>query len=319
LTGRPPGAPLPPQLVVVGAASRDLAADDGRGWRLGGGVSYGALTAARLGVRTGAIVGVDAEAERADELDLLRAAGVDVRLVRLARGPVFVNLEGPGGRVQECVDRSDPIPVQAVPDSWRGAAGWLLAPVAAELDGAWSGVPSEAALVALGWQGLLRRLVPGRPVERLDPRPDPLLRRADLVGVSADDLDRRADLAGLRGLLRPDATLIVTNADGGGVVVRRPGAELEIRRYPAIAAGGVVDPTGAGDVFLAALAAARVEPRLVGGRIGQSFDLLLAAAAGSLAVEAPGLRGVPDRAAVRARMAEGRRASARIQQRKPSP
>jgi len=42
----------------------------------------------------------------------------------------------------------------------------------------------------------------------------------------------------------------------------------------------------------------------VGGRIGQGFDLLLAAAAASLVLEGPGMLGVPTRAAVRQRMAE---------------
>ena len=36
-------------LVVVGAASRDITPDDPRGWRLGGAASYASLAAARLG------------------------------------------------------------------------------------------------------------------------------------------------------------------------------------------------------------------------------------------------------------------------------
>ena len=76
-----------------------------------------------------------------------------------------------------------------------------------------------------------------------------------------------------------------------------------MRHYPAVPSPAIVDPTGAGDVFLAALAAARIEPALVGGRVGRGFDLLLAAAASSLVLEGPGTMGVPDRAAVRARMA----------------
>lgn len=224
----------------------------------------------------------------------------------LDHGPVFVNVEGPDGRVQECIERSDPVPVEALPSAWRAAAGWLLAPVAAEVGGEWADVPSEAAHVAVGWQGLLRRLVPGRPVEPIAPRPDPLLARADLVAVSRQDVAPDIDLDSLHGLLQGGATLVVTGGERGGVVVAGGAGSLALRRYPAVRARAAVDPTGAGDVFLASLAAARIEPRLVGGRFGQGFDLLLAAAAGSLAVEAAGLRGVPDREAVRARIAEGR-------------
>ena len=48
-----------PEVVVVGAASRDLVDDDARGWRLGGGVSYSALALARLGLPVRALIGVD--------------------------------------------------------------------------------------------------------------------------------------------------------------------------------------------------------------------------------------------------------------------
>jgi len=134
----PSQPPVPPTVVVVGAAARDITDDDPRGWRLGGGVSYSALTTARLGLRTGAIVGVDAEAAGAWELDLLRSAGVDVRLVPLQHGPIFVNIERPEGRLQECRNSSDPVPLAAVPPEWLAAPGWILAPVAAELPAAWA-------------------------------------------------------------------------------------------------------------------------------------------------------------------------------------
>lgn len=297
-----------PAIVVVGSASRDLVDDDPRGWRLGGGVSYSALTTARLGIATGAIVGVDAEAATASELDLLRDAGVDVRLVPLAHGPVFVNIERPEGRLQLCGDRSDPVPVDTVPDAWRSAPGWILAPVAAELPPAWAAFPSDEAFVAVGWQGLLRELEADQPVRHVAPRPDPIIARADLVGLSRDDVERDVVLADLYALLRRGASLAVTQGDHGGLVVHGAhgdrDAALDLRHYPAVPSHAVVDPTGAGDVFLAALAAARVEPRLVGGRIGQGFDLLLAAAAASLVLEGPGMFGVPTRDAVRARMAE---------------
>jgi sugar/nucleoside kinase (ribokinase family) len=301
-----------PDVVVVGSASRDVAADDPRGWRLGGGVSYTALTTARLGLATAALVGVDDLAAEADELDLLRRAGVDVSLVRLARGPVFENIERPGGRVQNCVEVSDPIPPAAVPDAWRSANGWILTPVAAEIPPEWSAVPPDPAIVAVGWQGFLRVLAAGAQVRHLRPRPSAVVGRADLVGVSRDDLDHRIRLATLSALLRPGATLAVTQGDRGGLVMEAgPGGPRSLRHYPAVRTHGAVDPTGAGDVFLAALAAARIQPRLVGGRLAGGLDLLLAAAAASLVLEGPGLRGVPDRAAVARRMAEGAEARRR--------
>jgi sugar/nucleoside kinase (ribokinase family) len=76
------------EVVHVGAACRDVASDDARGWRLGGGVTYAALATARLGLRTAAVVGVDAVARSARELDTLRDAGVDLLLVDLDEGPV---------------------------------------------------------------------------------------------------------------------------------------------------------------------------------------------------------------------------------------
>ena len=72
-----------PEVVHVGSASRDITAEDPRGWRLGGGVTYAALTTARLGLRTAAIIGVDASAATATELGMLADAGVDVQLVEL--------------------------------------------------------------------------------------------------------------------------------------------------------------------------------------------------------------------------------------------
>jgi sugar/nucleoside kinase (ribokinase family) len=299
--------PRPPLAIVVGAASRDMAEDDPRGWRLGGGVSYSALTTARLGIPTAAVIGVDEEASRAHELDLLRQAGVDIELVPLEHGPVFVNLERPEGRLQLCLSRSDPVLVGAVPDAWRAARGWILAPVAAELPDGWADVPPASAIVAVGWQGLLRELIPGEAVRHIDPAPNPLIGRADLVGLSRDDVDPATELAALCRLLRRGSTLAVTRGDRGGLVMEGgPDGPGHPRHYPPVRSHNPIDPTGAGDVFLAALAAARIEPRLVAGRLDAGFDLLLAAAAASLVLEGPGLLGVPDRAAVAERMAAAR-------------
>jgi sugar/nucleoside kinase (ribokinase family) len=294
-----------PDIVVVGAASRDLAADDARGWRLGGAATYAALATARLGVRTGALVGLDADATGAHELGALREAGVALVEVRLPGGPVFDNVEGPAGRRQVAHAVGPAVPTDALPASWRAAGAWFLGPVAGELEDAWAAVPSDASIVALGWQGLLRDVRAGEVVRRVQPARSALLARADIVGVSRDDLDPETTLADLCALLRPGATLIVTaGADGGVVAEAGSDGPRALYRYPAFASDRVVDPTGAGDVFLAAVLAARARPQLIGGRLGQRFDLRLAAAVASLVVEAPGLGGVPTREAVRRRMAD---------------
>ena len=174
----------PIEIVHIGSASRDLTSEDTRGWKLGGGSPYSALATARLGLRTAALVGVDAAAASAEELDLLRDAGVELVLQRLNTGPVFRNRELPGGRVQDCLVAGSPLPVPDLPGTWQEAAAWLLEPVAGELEEGWAGQLPPGALVGLGWQGLLRELVAGQVVRRRPPGPSRLLGRADLVGVS---------------------------------------------------------------------------------------------------------------------------------------
>lgn len=295
-------------VVHIGSACRDVAPDDPRGWRMGGGVAYASLTTARLGLRTAAIVGVDETASRASELDMLRDAGVTIQLVPLPEGPVFLNLETPAGRVQTSVQTGVPLPVVAMPDAWRSAPGWSVVPVAGEVTDDWAAaVPPEAHL-AVAWQGLLRELAAGEYVTRRPPRPSALLKRADLVGVSHHDVPPETPLDALYALLHPGAALLVTRGAEGGLLVQLgSGAPIEVLRYLPTKTKGEVDPTGAGDTFLAALQASVLRPAIAGRhRVRHGLDLRFAAAAGSLVVEGPGLEGVPDRAAVLVRRARER-------------
>ncbi|MDO8485365.1 MAG: PfkB family carbohydrate kinase [Candidatus Limnocylindrales bacterium] len=293
-------------VVHIGSASRDLAEDDPRGWRLGGGASYAALTTARLGLRAGAVVGVDPAAASASEFDLLREAGVELRLVALDEGPIFRNRETPAGRVQTCLAPGRSLAVPSLPASWREAPAWSLVPVAGELGDSWASAVPARAFLSLGWQGLLRELVAGREVTRRAPGRSPLLDRADLVGVSRHDLEPGTGLAGLLRLLQPGAELVVTDGPAGGRLIHLGGdGRARTRPYAAVSANRAVDPTGAGDVFLAALVASLVRPETTGrvARRRPGVDLRFAAAAASFVVEAPGLHGVPDREAVLARLA----------------
>ena len=296
------------EVVHVGSACRDVASDDPRGWRLGGGVTYAALTTARLGLRTAAVVGVDAAASDARELDTLRDAGVDIMRVHLDEGPIYHNVETPKGRVQTIVQTGIPLPVPALPGSWLDAPGWSVVPVAGEVTDQWAPVVPDDAYVAVAWQGLLRTLVGGERVTRRPPEPSALLRRADLVGVSHHDVAPTTPITDLWRLLKPGAQLLVTRGDEGGLLLLIGEAgPVEVMRYLPTATSDELDPTGAGDTFLAALHASVLRPAIVGRhRVRHRLDLRFAAAAGSLVVEGPGLDGVPDRAAVLVRRARER-------------
>jgi len=289
------GPPLHPDLVVVGAASRDLATANARGWRLGGSATYCSLTAARLGLRVGCVLGVDAEASRAPELLLLEQAGVDLRRVPLDSGPVFENIETDGHRRQRWLSQCSPVPVSALPAEWRSVRGWLLVPIAGELSAEWSGVPAPDAAMGIGWQGLLREFAPDGWIRGVAPEPSVLLEAAGLVAASVDDLPAGTALPALR-VLAPRATIVLTAGDRGGVVVRKEG----LARYPATPAT-VVDATGAGDVFLAALMVAW----LLRGELATSQALRFAAAAASCVVESPGLTAVPTLGRVVERLGRG--------------
>jgi sugar/nucleoside kinase (ribokinase family) len=299
------------EVVHIGSACRDIAPEDPRGWRIGGGVMYAALTTARLGLRTAAVVGVDDEAAKASELEQLREAGVDLLRVPLAEGPIYHNVETATGRVQTCVQPGVPLPIPSLPPDWIAAPGWSVVPVAGEVHDEWADVVPPDAHVAVAWQGLLRVLRAGERVRQLPPRPSPVLARADLIGVSRHDVAPEVPLRSLWSLLSPGADLLITQGAEGGLLVRL-GADgpAELLRYRSPASDREIDPTGAGDTFLAALHAsglrAAADTGLVGAQrraaIRDALDLRFAAAAGSLVVEDWGLSGVADLAATSTRL-----------------
>ena len=163
-------------------------------------------------------------------------------------------------------------------------------------------------MVAVAWQGMLRRLVAGEHVERSAPTGRALLRRADLVGLSHLDVAPETTIEELTAHLHPGARLLVTQGGKGGLLVSTSaGGPPEVLNYLPAATDREVDPTGAGDTFLAALLATLVRPSVMGPGGGPlARGLRFAAAAGSLAVEGVGLHGVPDRRAVLRRRARER-------------
>ncbi len=284
------GARRRPTVLVVGAASRDLDPADGRGWRLGGGVTYGAMAAARLGAaEVRALIGVDTRAAHAAELDVLRGAGVSIALAPITRGPVFDNQSTAAGRRQVAHEVSDRIAIDALPAGWSAPDAVILAPVAGELAYDWAGLFDVECLVGLGWQGLLRRLEPGQPVEKLPLHPQPLGARADVAVVSAEDIVA-GGAALSRVLGRPGQRLLVTHGPRPALLVTRRVDGCSFRLLPVHASHTVVDETGAGDVLLASWTVTLAAQRRAGSAAGERGGCeRVAMAAAGLKVEAASL------------------------------
>jgi sugar/nucleoside kinase (ribokinase family) len=243
-------------MVVVGAATRDIDAADPRGWKLGGGVTYSAIAAAKLGVRVRALIGVDDVAATATELETLRSARVEVELVSLSTGPVFENIRTPTGRQQIAHSPSDEMTPAMLPPDWRDADGVLLAAVAAELGGDWADTFRPSSFVTLAAQGLVRRLHAGQQVVRLAFEHGPLVRRADAISLSQEDV--AAGAPPIRDFLRPGQQLLITHGKRGSLALTRTETGLTGRITPPLPMRKAIDPTGAGDTFVAAWLAARL-------------------------------------------------------------
>ncbi len=274
------------RVVVVGSVNLDLVAtvprQPGSGETVaatdfarvpGGKGANQALAARRLGaeVRLVAAVGTDPAADEA--LALLRAEGVDLARVRRDGSE-------PTGLALIIVDAAGENTIVVV-----GGANDRLGPDPADLAGADAvlcqlEVPVQAVAAAARCcpAGALFCLnaAPAKAV------PDDVLRRADLVVANRAERAALPELAGAR-------LLAVTAGAAGAVLVER-GREVARAAAPRVS---VVDGTGAGDAFVAALVVG-----LLGG-LDRATALRRACAAGAVAASRAGAQpSLPTRAEV---------------------
>lgn len=270
---------MSPDFLAVGHVTRDLMAG---GFQLGGAALYSVLTASRLGLKAA----------------LATSAGQEVRLPRgqflrrCLKAPettTFKNAYYRGQRQQWLYARAGPLTLQAVPRDWREAPLVHLAPVAGEvaheLASAFPG--ALLAVTPQGWMRLWDKQ------GRVHPKPweeaSAVLPHATVVVFSEEDLTNGETLVELCVSRVP--VVVVTQGERGARLHWK-GTWWPVPAIPA----QVVDPTGAGDVFAAAL--------LI--RFAETKDGLKAAhfasAAASLAIEAEGTEGLPTRAEVEERL-----------------
>lgn len=279
--------------LTVGNLTRDTTPD---GFRLGGTVSFAAVTARRLGWRPGVLTRASLDGLAPTEPGsggLIRTTGLpgthlDGIPVFVEPSPVtttFTNIYTPEGRTQYITAVADPVTPDGLPREWADAPVVLLGSIARELPPHWA-VEFPTAIVGIAPQGLMRRWNEQGLVThgRWDDG-GVFLRRCDAVFLSREDVS--GDEAYIAELAHQARLLVVTDGYHGATVYQG-GQTTAISPRRA----REVDPTGAGDVFATSF--------LI--RYAETHDPFLAARfaniVASMSVEAAGMDAIPERAEV---------------------
>ncbi len=248
----------------------------------GGPALYAARMAANLGANVKLITRISKEYDRTV------FEGIDVDALPAETACRYANrYDESGARTQLLLAPGEPIGPSEL--DAHGADALVLAPAYHEFDSAPAKGPELRAVML---QGVLR----ATDGERVIPHPNPERQAVALVTpgcfafLSEEDTADASSLAA--SLAARGANVFVTRAARGASLFR----ERLRTDFAAVPAAGVVDPTGAGDCFATAFVVRMVET----GDIDVSCRFALAA--GSLAVEGPGIAGIPGRAAIERRV-----------------
>jgi sugar/nucleoside kinase (ribokinase family) len=224
--------------LVIGHITRDITTDGRR--VLGGTASYAARTAQMLKKRVGVITSAESESGW--------AALSDVEILRIpaAATTTFKNQYGPSGREQAVLSVASTLSPREVPNGWRETAVAHIGPVAQECDPALVRL-FPTSFVGVTPQGWMRRWDDQGRVHRTAwEHAQAVLPHADAVVLSEEDIVGREDLIPFWAGMTP--ILVVTRGENGctvytgGATHDIPGLRVE-----------TLDPTGAGDIFAAAL------------------------------------------------------------------
>ena len=247
------------------------------GPRLGGAAAYAGLLVSRFGAPVTILTAVDGAFPYLEAL-----AGIPVRQVRSRNRTRFRNrYRTDGSREQTVLSRAATIPEseihRTVAELPPGSAV-LYAPVADELGGS-GALPrprGRAGLAGAAPQGLIRRWdAAGRVSIHWSAAALERLAGLDFLSLSEAEFPEGAEFR---------VPLVAVTRGRHGAVLRRSG--FPATGIPAVP-GAEVDPTGAGDVFAAAL--------FMGLWNGAPAEdaARLAAAAAAISVESPGTEGIP--------------------------
>src|SRR5215213_1978881 len=267
-----------PDYLMLGHFTRDVLPD---GTTTPGGTSlYAALTAHCLGLNVGVV-------SAAAELPIGWPDAIEIVFHASPAPPTFENRYTPEGRQQTLHAASQPITLDVIPELWRTAPLIHLGPVLGETpEQLMDAFPSALlGVTPQGWMRTWDEPLPGPVIYRPWQPATYVLERIDALVLSTEDV--RGDEALVAGYTRHCALVVLTRGAQGSTLFLR-GVAHHIPAFPAVER----DPTGAGDVFAAAL--------LI--RLRETGDPLDAARFASyvaaLSVEGAGISRIPARSKI---------------------
>lgn len=273
-----------PDILLIGHVTCDLETPDRHSrCRLGGTVSFAAVTAIRLG-RTPTILTRAAADTDLSELP----AGVELHVLPSPATTTFANVYTDHGRVQYCYAQALPITADDIPASMRRPRAVLLGPLVNEIEPAVAGIFHTDTLVTAGPQGWMRQWdETGRVHTKGWDSADEILPHLNVLVLSLEDIDY--DLTRLDPFFAHVPLVVLTEYHDGSTIYHQQDdgsiAQTKIPPRPA----NELDPTGAGDVFATAFMI----------RLQETGDPIHAArfanVTASFAVEQVGVSGIPIR------------------------
>ena len=269
----------------MSARPADMVPEDPRGWRLGGGVTYGALTTRGSGCgrrRSSA----STRGRRRRRSSTCSARRGSTCFVPLDEGPIFHNLETPRAVCRRasrpaCRSRCRP------PASWLAASGLVVGAGRRRAARRLGRLVPPEAHVAVGVAGLPARPEAGSGSATAAPAlADPAPGRSGRG--QPHDVGRRPCPGFV--LMRPGADLLITQGDDGGLLIRvGPDGPVEIAALPADGDRRRARSDRRGRHVPCRAPRVVLRPAVVLGPARLRLDLRFAAAAGSLVVEGVGL------------------------------
>ncbi len=226
----------PVDYLVVGHVTEDLTPT---GPRLGGTVSFSALTARALGLRVGIVTAAN------ESTSLAALDGISIVRLPSPQTTTFENVMTAHGRVQTLHHRASPVAFESVPEAWRSAPIVHLGPVIHEVDPA-SATRYSASILGVTPQGWMRRWdEAGHIVPQAWDSAAIVGPQAGAVIISREDVGGDEEV--IEGLAHQTRLLAVTEGPAGSLLYWNG----DRRRFRAPEMPET-DGTGAGDIYATA-------------------------------------------------------------------